>query len=315
MKTVLITGSATGIGSAIALRLAKQGYKIILNYRNSKEACQSLQQKILPYTECCMIQADVSIFEEAKHLVDVGMKQFGSLDILIHSAGPFLFQRQRMTDTDIHDWNYMIDSNLSSAFYLSKLLLPSMRRQGFGRIVTFGFDGVDEACGYRYHGAYAAAKVGLVSLTKTLAMEERHNGITVNMVCPGDIRGEWKETLLEDYLKTHDRIGRISIGDDIARTIQFLIDEHGDYVTGNVIQMNGGIDIIQVSEEMTKNDMRDPVQYSLGEQVYVFPWKDTGIVENVYRQKNDLTLYTVKSTKTNVRGRFTYFHLDKSDSF
>ncbi|GIM47566.1 3-ketoacyl-ACP reductase [Collibacillus ludicampi] len=311
-RSVLITGSATGLGSAIAYRLAEQGHRIILNYRTSAEACLQLQNKIqATHTECHIVQADVSYFEEAERLIRESIERFGTIDILIHCAGPFLYQRQRATDMDISDWKYMIDSNLSSAFYLSKLVIPYMRKQGFGRIITFGFDGAEQARGWRYRSAYAAAKVGLVSFTRTLALEERHNGITVNMVCPGDIRGKWKETFLDEYLQTHDRIGRISMADDITRTVQFLIDEHADYVTGNVIQLNGGIDTVILTDEITKNDVLDPVQFSPGEEVYVYPWNSRGLVEQVSRQKNDLTLYTVRTLDRNKTGRFTYFHLEK----
>lgn len=312
---VLITGGARGLGAAIALRLAERGYPLVLNYRHSRKECEQLQRKIWKQGgECAIFQADVSRYGEARKLAEKALELCGTIGILVHAAGPFLYPRRRLTDTAVEDWHRLLDGNLSSAFYLTQLLLPGMRQQGFGRIITFGFDGADQARGWQYRSAYAAAKVGLVSLTRTIALEEKHNGITANMICPGDIRVPWKEMFLNDYLQSYDRIGRISLGEDVARTVEYLIAEEADYVTGNVIQLNGGVDTVSQSDALTKNDVRDPRQYSPGDLVYVFPWKGWGEVEQAVPQKNDFTLYTVRSLETGKRGRFTFFHLQAKPS-
>jgi 3-oxoacyl-[acyl-carrier protein] reductase len=118
-----------------------------------------------------------------------------------------------------------------------------MRNQKWGRIITIGYDRVETAPGWIYRSAFAAAKTGVASLTRTIAIEEAENGITANMVCPGDIINEWKESNIEDAIGT-SRIGRKGTGEDIARVIAFLIDEKSDLITGSVIPVTGGLDVL-----------------------------------------------------------------------
>jgi 3-oxoacyl-[acyl-carrier protein] reductase len=141
----------------------------------------------------------------------------------------------------------MILGNLSAVFYLFKLTVKTMREQRFGRIITYGFQDADHAPGWVYRSAFSAAKVGLVSLTKTIALEEAEYGITANMICPGNILGEMKEADISYAKKIRDPetpVGRSGTGEDIARLVTFLCEEDSDMVTGSVISVTGGRDVI-----------------------------------------------------------------------
>jgi 3-oxoacyl-[acyl-carrier protein] reductase len=248
-KVAFITGSATGLGKRTAIELAKKGLNIILNYMNSEEKARELaafleaQYRI----HTLVLQGDISKYTDCESMVSHGMEHFGQIDILINNAGPYVFERKRMVDYDMEQWHYMINGNLNSVFYLCKLTIPAMRQKGWGRVINIGFDRAQTAPAWKYRSAFAAAKTGLVSLTKTLALEEADYGITVNMVCPGEITGEWKEANIADVRQGIDGqtpVRRIGTGEDIARTIAFLCEENSDFITGSIIEITGGKDVL-----------------------------------------------------------------------
>jgi 3-oxoacyl-[acyl-carrier protein] reductase len=243
-KVAWIVGGATGLGVMIAKGLAEDGYHIAINYRNSKEKAEKLGEEIKNYgTEVLIMQGDVRNFTEVKKLVQKIVEYFGRIDVLICTAGPFLFQPVLLADTSEEQWRDMLDGNLSSVYACIKETLPLMRKQGWGRIITFGFSEAEQAPAWPGYAAYAAAKVGLVSLTRSLAREEAAHGITVNMICPGDIRHPYKESTIQEARgKTDYRtpIGRPGTGEDIARVIRFLVDPQSDFITGAIIPVTGG---------------------------------------------------------------------------
>ena len=152
-----------------------------------------------------------------------------------------------MSEYSIQEWQYMINGNLNSFFYLAQYILPYMRKQKWGRMITFGFDRSDTAPGWIYRSAFAAAKSGLTSLTKTLALEEAGNGITVNMICPGDIIPTWKEKSIEEAKVVQDEsvpVGRPGTGEDIARMVLFLSSDESSFITGSIIPVTGGKDVL-----------------------------------------------------------------------
>lgn len=249
IKTALITGGATGIGRRTALQLASAGINLVINYRNSEKEAEDLKDELseLYGTKNICIKADITKYEECHLLISKALAEFKVIDILIHNAGPYISERKRMTDYHVQEWDYIINGNLNAVFHLSRLLIPSMREQGWGRIITIGFDRVESAPGWIYRSAFAAAKSGLASLTKTLAMEEAENGITVNMVCPGDIIGKWKEKSISDSFSENDEtvpIGRPGTGEDISRVIGFLTEENSSFITGSIIPVTGGKDVL-----------------------------------------------------------------------
>jgi 3-oxoacyl-[acyl-carrier protein] reductase len=248
-KTALITGGATGIGRRTAMLLAESGIHLVINYRKSKGKAESLAKELTEKfgTRNIAVKGDISLEVDCQQIVTEALSSFQAIDILIHNAGPYIHERTIMTDYSFDTWNYIVNGNLNAVFYLSKLLIPKMRENQWGRIITIGFDRVETAPGWIYRSAFAAAKSGTASLTKTIALEEAENGITANMVCPGDITGEWKEKEIVQSRELTDKdspVGRPGTGEDIARVIAFLVDEKSDFITGSIIPITGGKDVL-----------------------------------------------------------------------
>lgn len=248
-KIVLITGGASGIGKKTAFYLANQGYHLAINYRKSESEAISLAKQLTSNygTKNVCIQGDIANSKECEGLIDKLLSTFSTVDVLIHNAGPYVHERKKVTDYSSEEWDYLINGNLSAVFYISKLVLPIMRKQKWGRIITMGFDRVETAPGWIYRSAFAAAKTGLASLTKTIALEEAENGITANMICPGDIVNGWKEKSIEAAIASFNGkapVGRQGTGEDIARVISFLLDEKSDFITGSIIPVTGGTDVL-----------------------------------------------------------------------
>lgn len=248
-KSAIITGSATGLGYRTAIELARLGVNVAVNHVKSGEKAAALAALLQSQygVKAVSVQGDVSQSSDAGQVAIRAGEALGTIDILINNAGPFIKRHVGLADTPEEEWRQMIDGNLSSAFYLSRLVIPGMRERGWGRIVNIGFEKAETAPGWIHHGAYAAAKTGLVSLTKTLAMEEAENGVTVNMVCPVDIKGAWKEAGLEEARAAAEGpvpVRRPGTGEDIGRTIAFLCGPDSDFITGAVIAVTGDTEVL-----------------------------------------------------------------------
>lgn len=247
-KVALITGSATGLGKRTAIELAKQGHHAVLNYVRSEQDAKNTASHIEENygVKAIALQADIANPRDVNRLIQEALDKMGTVDILVHNAGPYIKEQKTFSNYSLDEWNAMINGNLNSCFYLLSELLPIMQEKGWGRIITLGFDKVGSAPGWKYRSAYAAAKSGVASLTRTLALEEAENGITINMVCPGDIVDPYKEMDIDDVkdIATEEPIGRKGTGEDIARTIAFLCEEKSGYITGSIIEVTGGQDIL-----------------------------------------------------------------------
>jgi 3-oxoacyl-[acyl-carrier protein] reductase len=248
-KTALITGGASGIGKITAYKLAEKGYQLVINFRKSESEAISLAKHLNEVygINVITIQGDVADKDDCIRLINQSLSVFSTIDVLIHNAGPYVHERKKLTEYSLEEWNYLISGNLSAVFYLTKLVIPLMRKQKWGRIITMGFDRVETAPGWIHRSAFAAAKTGLASLTRTIAMEEAENGITANMVCPGDIVNEWKEKNIADSLHSGDEmapVGRPGTGEDIARVVSFLIDDNSSFITGSIIPVTGGMNVL-----------------------------------------------------------------------
>jgi len=248
-KVVLITGGATGMGKRTAQLLAALRFDIIFTYVTSEQRAYELRdqltQKYGVQVNC--FQSDASDMASCEQLMKEIELIYKGIDIFIHNAGPYVHERKKMTEYSNDEWRYIMNGNLNSFFYIARKIVPYMREQGWGRIITLGFDRSETSPGWVYRSAFAAAKSGLTSLTRTLAQEEAANGITVNMVCPGDITGEWKESSIQEALSEIDPnvpVGRPGTGEDIARVIAFLCDEKSSFITGSVIPVTGGKDVL-----------------------------------------------------------------------
>ncbi|GAB6991570.1 SDR family oxidoreductase [Paenibacillus pini] len=248
-KIALITGSAKGLGKKTALTLATQGCDIALNYVHSEAEAEELQQKIIELgVRCIAVQADISDASQIEGLVRQVDAELGSADIVINNAGPFIRERRLFAEYRQEEIISLIQGNLLGTMLLDHFVLPSMRKKKWGRIIHFGFGHAGEARAWPHRAVYAAAKTGLVSFTKTLAVEEAPFGITVNMVCPGDIRGDNKEKGIADVVGMVDSEtprGRPGSGEDIARVIHYLCQNDSDFITGNIMDISGGLDPIR----------------------------------------------------------------------
>ena len=248
MRHALVTAGSKGLGKKVCERLLEDGFFLSINYRSDVNAVERLKQEWSRFRDrFVFIQGDVTKKKDLVRIVSEANESFGSIDTLINNAGPYIFERKKLVDYTDDEWYNMIEGNLSAVFHLVKLVVPQMRKKRFGRIITYGFQGANSAPGWINRSAFSAAKVGLVSLTKTIAYEEAENGITANMLCPGNIVGEMKEANIADARKKTDNetpIGRSGTGEDIARIVSFLCDENSDMVTGAVIDVTGGVEVV-----------------------------------------------------------------------
>lgn len=247
----MITAGSKGLGRKVTEALLEKGYSVTVNYRQDEEAVNRLKMQFSQHLDRLQfIKGDATQKDDMRRLVHEAITKFGRVDFLINNAGPYIFHRKKLADYTDEEWYEMMEGNLSAVFHLFKAAIPFMRKQRFGRIITYGFQGAGHASGWLHRSAYGAAKSGLVSLTKSIAIEEAEAGITANMVCPGDIIGEMKEATIQYARSVEENktpIGRSGTGQDIARIIAFLCEENSDLITGAVIEAAGGLDVLRAS--------------------------------------------------------------------
>lgn len=248
MGHALITAGTSGLGRKVIEEFLKAGHKVTTTYHSNYEKAQQVEKELAAYSDLLhIVQTDVTNKMSLEKLVNEAVGYYGGIDYLINNAGPFIFSRKKLLDYTDDEWHEMIQGNLDAVFHLLKLTVPYMREKRFGRIVNYGFQGANSVSGWVYRSAFAAAKSGLVSLTKSVAFEEAEFQITSNMVCPGNIVGDMKESSIAESRNVHDDktpIGRPGTGEDIARTIMYLCKQDSDMITGSVFEITGGLDVI-----------------------------------------------------------------------
>ncbi len=208
--------------------LLEKGFSVTVNYRQDEEAVACLKAD---YPGCHdrlqFVKGDVTRKEDLKRIADATLQRFGRIDILINNAGPYIFERKKLADYSDDEWYDMLEGNLSAVFHLFKAVIPVMRQRLVRPDYYIRFSRSGPCPGWLHRSAFGAAKVGLASLTKTIAIEEAESGITANMVCPGDIVGDMKEASIEEARrkigKEKTPIGRSGTGEDIARIIAFYV--------------------------------------------------------------------------------------------
>nr|WP_027964254.1 SDR family oxidoreductase [Halalkalibacillus halophilus] len=248
MRHVLITAGTKGLGLQMTAYFLKNGYSVTATYNNDRERAMEVKEQFSNYKDHLYIaQLNTMNVEEINQLVDHVYERFGRIDCLINNAGPFIFERIKLVNYEESQWDEMVRGNLDAAFHFARKVIPIMQKQQFGRMVYIGFQGVNHSSGWIYRSAFAAAKVGVASLMKTIAIEEAENKITANMVSPGKITGDMKESTIEESRKQQDSetpVGRPGSGEDIARTVGYLCHDDSDMITGSVIEVTGGLDVI-----------------------------------------------------------------------
>jgi len=240
-KTAVVTGGSRGIGRAIALELASCGANVAVNYTsNSKAADETVAEIEAMGVSAMAVKADVSIASEVENLVNEVLKTFGSIDILVNNAG---ITRDnliiRMTEKEFDD---VINTNLKCAFICTKAVSRVMIKQKSGKIINVS--SVVGIVGNAGQSNYAAAKAGLIGFTKSMAKELAKRNINVNAVAPGfiqtDMTSVLPENVKEEFIKSIPLM-RAGKPEDIAKTVLFLASEYSDYITGQVINIDGGM--------------------------------------------------------------------------
>jgi 3-oxoacyl-[acyl-carrier protein] reductase len=239
-RVALITGGSRGIGRGIAVRLAQDGARVAIAYRKNKAAAQqTLRQMQSLGADCVAVETDISDAGRADQLVRTVVDRFGRLDIVVNNVGDFRWGT--LSESSLEDWQSVFSSNLMTVLYISRAALPHMRKGRWGRIINMGAVGAERAFGQAKISAYAAAKAAVVALSRSLALEEAKNGITVNVVNPSSI--DEKELTLNEARRIRDArfpIGRPPTVEDVAATVAFFASEEAEYVTGQVVNVSGG---------------------------------------------------------------------------
>ena len=239
-KTVIITGASKGIGAAAAILFARKGWNVVINYNESYESASLLCRSLSSNGFSAMIhKANVANKLEVDLMVKETVYKFGSVDVLINNAG--VSYQGLITDTDEIDYDKIIDINLKGVFNCCKAVTPVMVNQKSGKIINISsmWGQVGASC----EVAYSAAKAGVIGLTKALAKELAPSGITVNAIAPGLIETNMNSNISVEDLNSFVEsipLGRMGSADEIAEAAFFLSSDSADYITGQVIGINGG---------------------------------------------------------------------------
>ncbi len=233
-KRAVITGSTRGIGFAIASRLARDGYSLVLNYARNDQQAQRARKK-LGTAQVILVKADVTDEEQVHRLVDEAISR-GPVDLWVNNVGDFLYKP--LLETTRTEWDAVLASNLTSAFLCCRAIIPHMRARGTGVIINIGMMHAEVMRAVPNTVPYTIAKAGIVILTKSLAKAEGKYGIRVNAINPGFIAAG-------DYLP-HEKTASIPLGslgtpDDIAAAVAFLASDEARYITGAIINVHGGV--------------------------------------------------------------------------
>jgi 3-oxoacyl-[acyl-carrier protein] reductase len=240
-KVAVVTGAGKGIGRAIALQLSKEGYQVVINYRSSVAQVEELLEIIHQNGgEATAVRADVSREEEAKLLISAAVEKYGRLDVLVNNAG--ITKDNLIVKMSEEEFDNVIDINLKGTFFCMKYASKQMLKQRSGRMINIS--SVVGLTGNIGQTNYAASKAGIIGMTKTAARELASRGITVNAVAPGFIATDMTDKL-DDRLKEANIINipmrRYGTPEEVGAAVSFLASEAADYITGQVLQVDGGM--------------------------------------------------------------------------
>ena len=243
-RVALVTGASRGIGRACAIRLAKNGFDVVINYlRNQKKAKGTLSEVEKTGQRGLVVGADVSKESDVQKMFAIADVELGPPLVLVNNAG--VYPRKAFDELTDEDWKHVIGTNLDSMYYCCKYAVPQMKKAHWGRIVNIssmlGFSGSTQGV------HYGATKAGVIGFTKSLALEVARHGIRVNAVAPGAT----DTAILKGYTKEQKKekfggipAGRLGRPEDIAGAVSFLCSEDADYIVGETIHVNGGYLIV-----------------------------------------------------------------------
>ena len=241
MAVALVTGGTRGIGKQIALTLAKNGYDIAINYRTENEELKNLKEQIeKEHVKCLTVKGDVSNFEDCENFVKETVDNLGSIDVLVNNAGitkDMLIMRMKK-----EDFEQVIDVNLVGTFNVTKNVIPYMMKARSGNIVNIS--SVVGISGNAGQTNYSASKAGIIGFTKSLAKEVASRNIRVNAVAPGFIETSMTDSLkdeIKEEIAKNIPLKRMGKPEDVANVVKFLVSEDSSYITGQVINIDGGM--------------------------------------------------------------------------
>ena len=240
-KVALVTGGSRGIGRAIAVALALEGAKVAINFAGNEKAAEETKALVEQAgSEAILLKADVSDKDADAALIDTVIKTYGKIDILVNNAG--ITRDSLMLRMKEDDFDAVIDTNLRSVFYLTKAAAKSMMKKRTGRIINMS--SVVGLTGNAGQVNYAAAKAGVLGITKSAAKELASRGITVNAVAPGFIETDMTDVLsdtVKESLLHEIPLKRMGEPKDVANAVLFLASDQSAYITGQVIHVDGGL--------------------------------------------------------------------------
>ena len=242
-KIALVTGGARGIGRETSLILAEAGATVIINYKKSSEKAEEIRKIISELgRECCIFKADISDPEDTTRLFDHIRDQYGKIDILINNAG--VIKDNLLLSMRLSEWDRVMDTNLRGAFLCTRKAAEMMMVKHSGKIINIS--SIASLRAVRGQSNYAASKGGLLSFTRSCAVELAGKGIQVNAVLPGMIKTDMSRRTIKragDQIIEMIPAGRIGEPSDVANLIVFLASDRADYITGQAILVDGGMSI------------------------------------------------------------------------
>lgn len=239
-KVALVTASSGGIGRAIALALARAGADVAVNYHRHAAAGEAVAEDIrrLGVRAAC-IGADGTQRDQLRALVAGAQQQLGTVDILVNNLGEFAYKPT--ADHSDEEFERIIAGTVGATFYATLAVLPGMRARGWGRVINLGASGAEHALGSRREGPHLAGKAAVVSLTRTLALEEGRRGITFNVVCPGIVNDRGLSRAEAEHRRDRDSpVGRPGTSEDIADAVRFLARPGSSFINGATLEVTGG---------------------------------------------------------------------------
>lgn len=240
-KVAFITGGSRGIGKAIALEFADNGYDIVINYVSSKTDVTALEEEFNKKgVKAILLKADVTDFQACQQMVETTIQTFGKIDVLVNNAGitkDGLLMRMKQ-----QDFNQVVDINLNGTFNVTRNVVPHMVKQKQGRIINIS--SVVGVTGNAGQANYAASKAGIIGFTKAIAKELASRNIQANAVAPGFIDTDMTEVLsdsVKENINTQIPLKRMGTAEEVAKTVYFLASDASSYITGQVLHVDGGM--------------------------------------------------------------------------